>query len=55
MNQAKIAYVVLKDFYFNVAIVCIDDTIIFGRNVTEFLGVLGRILSDDGIHCASET
>jgi len=39
------AHVVLKDFYLNGAIVYIDDTVIYGRNVEEFLGTLDRILS----------
>ena len=39
------AHVVLKDFYLNGAIINIDDTVIYGRNVEEFLEVLDRILS----------
>jgi len=43
--QARMAHVVSKDFYLNGAIVYIDDTVIYGKNVEEFLGVLDRILS----------
>ena len=43
--QARMAHVVLKDFHLNGAIVYIDDTVIYGRNVEEFLGTLDRILS----------
>ena len=43
--QARMAHVVLKDFYLNGAIVYIDDTVIYGRNVEDFLGTLDRILS----------
>ena len=41
--QARMAHVVLKDFYLNGAIVYIDDTVIYGRNVEDFLGTLDRI------------
>ena len=39
--QARIAHVVLKDFYLNRAIVYINNTVIYGRNVEDFLGDLG--------------
>ena len=35
--QARMAHVVLKDFYLNGAIFYSDDTVIYGRNVEEFL------------------
>ena len=43
--QARMARVVLKDFDLNGAIVYIDNAVIYGRNVEEFLGVLDRIQS----------
>ena len=43
--QARMAHEILKDFYLNGAIVYIDDTVIYGRNVEEFLTILDRILS----------
>ena len=43
--QARMAHEILKDFYLNGAIVYIDDTVIYGRNVEEFLSILDRILS----------
>ena len=39
------AHVVLKDFRHYGAIVYIDDTVVYARNVEDFLGVLDRILS----------
>ena len=43
--QAGMAHVVLKEFYLNGAIVYIDDAVIYGSNVEEFMGVRDRILS----------
>ena len=43
--QARIAHEILKDLYLNGAIVYIDDTVIYGRNVVEFLSILDRIPS----------
>jgi len=35
--QARMTHEILKDFYLNGAIVYIDDTVIFGRNMEAFL------------------
>ena len=39
------AHDVLKDYYLNGAIVYIDDTVIYGRDVKRFLGIVDHILS----------
>ena len=36
---------VLKDYYLNGAIVFIDDSVIYGRDVEGFLDILDRVLS----------
>ena len=41
-NQARMAHEVMQDYYLNGAIVYIDDTVIYGRDVEDFLD---RILS----------
>ena len=41
--QQRMAHEILKDFYLNGAIVYIDDTVIYGRNVEEFLSILDRM------------
>ena len=38
------AHEVLQDYYLNGAIVFIDDTVIFGRDVEGFLDILDRFL-----------
>ena len=39
------AHEVLQDYYLNGAIVYIDDTVIYGRDVEGFLDILDRVLS----------
>ena len=36
----RMAHEVLKDYYLNGEIVCIDDTVIYGRGVEGFLDIL---------------
>ena len=43
--QARMVHEILKDFYLNGAIVYIDDTVIYGRNVEEFLNMVDQIVS----------
>ena len=40
------AHEVLQDYYLNDAVVYIDDTIIYGRNVETFLTLLDQNLSN---------
>ena len=39
------AHEILQDYYLNGAIVCIDDTVIYGSTVESFLTILDQILS----------
>jgi hypothetical protein len=39
------AHEVLQDYYLNGAIINIDDTVIYGRDVEGFLDILDRVLS----------
>ena len=41
--QARTAHEILHDYYFNCAIVYIDDTVIYGSTVEGFLSVLDQI------------
>jgi len=43
--QERIVHEVSKDYYLNCAIVCIDDTVIYGNDVEGFLDILDQVLS----------
>jgi hypothetical protein len=42
--QARMAHEILREFYLDGAIVYIDDTVIYGTDVDNFLSILDKVL-----------